>query len=300
MPSGRDNSEPALDSFAALDNLDPKTREEQIMLKRLALLTCHEMGHVLGLDHNFVASTYGRGSVMDYFAPRVKIRADGTADLSDAYMQGTGATTASPSSGDTARASQRLGAGGTGAPGCDRKGRDRERNCLGKHGRSALEFLRRRPRSGDLAERSSAGARLAAGALQPAHAASGRTQFDVHFAAATGLSVSSLRAGGGNQRGGRRQGSAVTGGRWAAAGHHLAGGEPERGAATGAERLNPAQLNVPAEVWKALAPLENRDSDPERFASSAGYLFSPQDGARAVSEIVVGGLLNPSACRGWR
>jgi signal transduction histidine kinase len=45
---------------------------------------------VLGLDHNFVASTYGRGSVMDYFAPRVRIRADGTADLSDAYMQGVG------------------------------------------------------------------------------------------------------------------------------------------------------------------------------------------------------------------
>ncbi len=60
------------------------------MLKRLALLTCHEMGHVLGLEHNFVASTYGRGSVMDYFAPRVQIRADGTADLSDAYMQETG------------------------------------------------------------------------------------------------------------------------------------------------------------------------------------------------------------------
>ena len=57
--------------------------------------------------------------------------------------------------------------------------------------------------------------------------------------------------------------------------------------------LNPAQLNVSPEIWKALAPLENRDSDAERFASSAGYLFSPQDGARAVSEIVVGGLLNP-------
>ena len=57
--------------------------------------------------------------------------------------------------------------------------------------------------------------------------------------------------------------------------------------------LNPSQLNVPPEIWKALAPLENRDSDPERFTSSAGYLFSPQDGARAVSEIVVGGLLDP-------
>jgi hypothetical protein len=43
----------------------------------------------------------------------------------------------------------------------------------------------------------------------------------------------------------------------------------------------------------SLAPVENRDSDSERFVSSAGYLFSPQDGARAVSGIVVGGLLDP-------
>jgi hypothetical protein len=57
--------------------------------------------------------------------------------------------------------------------------------------------------------------------------------------------------------------------------------------------LSPAQLNLPAEVWKALAPVENRDPDAERFSSSAGYLFSPQDGARAVSEIVLGGLLDP-------
>jgi hypothetical protein len=57
--------------------------------------------------------------------------------------------------------------------------------------------------------------------------------------------------------------------------------------------LDPSQLNVSQEVWKALAPQENRDSDAERFTSSAGYLFSPQDGARAIAEIVVGGLLAP-------
>jgi hypothetical protein len=39
--------------------------------------------------------------------------------------------------------------------------------------------------------------------------------------------------------------------------------------------------------------VETNDADAERFTSSAGYLFSPQDGARAVAEIVVGGLLNP-------
>ena len=56
----------------------------------IGLLFVHEMGHVLGLEHNFVASTFARGSVMDYFAPRIVLRADGTADLADAYMQGVG------------------------------------------------------------------------------------------------------------------------------------------------------------------------------------------------------------------
>jgi hypothetical protein len=59
------------------------------------------------------------------------------------------------------------------------------------------------------------------------------------------------------------------------------------------QALSPSKLSIPSAVWLGLAPLENRDSDPERFASSAGYLFSPQDGARAVVEIVAGGLLNP-------
>src|SRR6185312_2516077 len=79
-----------LDSFSGFDGMDPELTPEQSMVQRIALLACHEMGHVLGLEHNFLASTYDRGSVMDYFAPRVKIRADGTADLSDAYMQGVG------------------------------------------------------------------------------------------------------------------------------------------------------------------------------------------------------------------
>jgi hypothetical protein len=59
------------------------------------------------------------------------------------------------------------------------------------------------------------------------------------------------------------------------------------------QALQPSELDVQPELWKQLAPLENRNPDPERFTSSAGYLYSPQDGARAVAEIVVGGLLNP-------
>jgi hypothetical protein len=57
--------------------------------------------------------------------------------------------------------------------------------------------------------------------------------------------------------------------------------------------LSSSELETPAELWKALAPAENRGEDAERFTSSAGYLFTPQDGARAIAEIVVGGLLDP-------
>jgi len=57
--------------------------------------------------------------------------------------------------------------------------------------------------------------------------------------------------------------------------------------------LDPVELTIPTGLWSSLAPVENRDADAERFTSSAGYLFSPQDGARSIAEIVVGGLLDP-------
>jgi hypothetical protein len=65
---GRDDS--GMDLFAELDGADPQLSEDEVLVRRIALLTCHEMGHVLGLEHNFVGSTFNRGSVMDYFAPR--------------------------------------------------------------------------------------------------------------------------------------------------------------------------------------------------------------------------------------
>ena len=57
-----------------------------VSLARLRQLSAHEVGHTIGFRHNFAASTYAdRASVMDYPAPRVKIAADGSFDLSDAY-----------------------------------------------------------------------------------------------------------------------------------------------------------------------------------------------------------------------
>ncbi|HNU09324.1 MAG TPA: DUF5117 domain-containing protein, partial [Pyrinomonadaceae bacterium] len=45
----------------------------EMALARIRQLAAHEVGHTLGFSHNFAASSYGRGSVMDYPAPLVKI-----------------------------------------------------------------------------------------------------------------------------------------------------------------------------------------------------------------------------------
>lgn len=57
----------------------------KLALARLRQLSAHEVGHTLGLQHNFTASVNGRASVMDYPPPVISLNADGTIDLSKAY-----------------------------------------------------------------------------------------------------------------------------------------------------------------------------------------------------------------------
>lgn len=59
-------------------------------LARIRQLGAHEVGHALGLAHNFAASTQGRYSVMDYPGPRITLDSTGAPSLRDSYGVGLG------------------------------------------------------------------------------------------------------------------------------------------------------------------------------------------------------------------
>ena len=58
----------------------------ETVLARIRQLSAHEVGHTLGLGHNYYDSSKGWISVMDYPHPLEELRPDGTIDLSNAYQ----------------------------------------------------------------------------------------------------------------------------------------------------------------------------------------------------------------------
>ena len=77
--------------YAGLMGADAAAADTAFVLARVRQVTAHEIGHTLGLAHNYIASTYERGSVMDYPPPRVRLDAAGNIDISQAYATGPGA-----------------------------------------------------------------------------------------------------------------------------------------------------------------------------------------------------------------
>jgi len=74
---------------ADYDDGDPSEMTE-MALARIRQLSVHEVGHTLGMGHNYASNVNGRSSVMDYPAPLVGIAEDGSLDLSEAYETGVG------------------------------------------------------------------------------------------------------------------------------------------------------------------------------------------------------------------
>ena len=59
-------------------------------LARIRQLAAHEVGHTLGIGHNYYDSKTGRVSVLDYPHPLVTMKPDGTLDYSQVYDTGIG------------------------------------------------------------------------------------------------------------------------------------------------------------------------------------------------------------------
>ncbi|HEX7961958.1 MAG TPA: zinc-dependent metalloprotease, partial [Terriglobales bacterium] len=295
-PGGANDAD--IDLFAELDAADPKLSEDEVMLRRIALLTCHEMGHVLGLDHNFVASTFNRGSVMDYFAPRIAVRPDGTADLSDAYMQGVGSydrfaiewgystnnqKEASAPEGPQERARLEAIVQKALKQGIFWGNYDDPRWNAYDDGPDPVTWLRQvvpvrnallanygpeMLRKGEPVSRLSA--RFALVYLFHRYALS--SAINVIGSA----KIPPALAGDGQRP--------------------LEVWDPQsqrRALSLCAQALRPDQLEVPAKIWRSLVQYENHGVDPEAFKSSAGYLFSPYDGARSIAETILDPLIDP-------
>ena len=73
-----------------VDESEAAQQLEEFSLARIRQLSAHEVGHTLGLEHNFAASADDRASVMDYPHPYVTLTDDNRIDVSDAYAVGIG------------------------------------------------------------------------------------------------------------------------------------------------------------------------------------------------------------------
>jgi len=73
------------------EGVEPDPQMLEMALNRIRQLSAHEIGHTLGIAHNFTASVNDLASVMDYPHPMATLHEDGTLSLENAYDIGIGA-----------------------------------------------------------------------------------------------------------------------------------------------------------------------------------------------------------------
>src|SRR6056297_2321964 len=72
------------------EGVDPDPEMLEMALNRIRQLSAHEIGHTLGIAHNFAASVNDLASVMDYPHPMVSVEDDESLSLDNAYDIGIG------------------------------------------------------------------------------------------------------------------------------------------------------------------------------------------------------------------
>jgi len=72
------------------EGVEPDPEMLEMALNRIRQLSAHEIGHTLGIAHNFAASVNDLASVMDYPHPMVDIEQGGSLSLANAYDIGIG------------------------------------------------------------------------------------------------------------------------------------------------------------------------------------------------------------------
>jgi len=65
-------------------------RVEAMVLARIRQLAAHEVGHTLGMAHNYISSAQKNTSVMDYPHPMISLTPSGDLDITKAYEVGIG------------------------------------------------------------------------------------------------------------------------------------------------------------------------------------------------------------------
>ncbi|MFY7854391.1 MAG: zinc-dependent metalloprotease, partial [Brevundimonas sp.] len=268
----------------------------EVALARIRQLSAHEVGHAIGLLHNFAASTQDRASVMDYPVPLIRVDGD-QLDFSNAYDVGVGEwdrfaidwlyADADPSELDR-RAREGVARLRFVSDGDARVGGDAQPwGSLWDNGADPVEELNHLMRVRRIALD-----RFGLGALPQGSAVNDLRRRIVPIYLFHRYQVDATA----KLIGGLDYGYPVTGdGREAA---QPVPADQQRAALRALmTTLDPAELDLPEPLLALLAAQQSGDSDPqhdiELFATRQGQLFDPGSAAEAAADTTLNALLAP-------